>query len=219
MRACEGCRRRKIKCDSATTNTWPCAACTRLKLQCVPPSVSYEKDSDTPGTHTFELQRSQSFPQVDHHHSLGEFHHQVMHSQFANVEPTLHPGNQGASYSQFRAMPPDTYIEPTTEPETLHYQSIPQSMPQSSIPRDSNTPVIYPTPQSLTAASMTESVWDNQSTVSNLADAFGDLQIDLAAVGRFLAGTPLLFPFLITSRSTVYSGFETTCRRPRHTRV
>ena len=37
MRACEGCRRRKIRCDSATTNTWPCAACTRLKLHCVPP--------------------------------------------------------------------------------------------------------------------------------------------------------------------------------------
>lgn len=37
MRACEGCRRRKIRCDSATTNTWPCAACVRLKLPCVPP--------------------------------------------------------------------------------------------------------------------------------------------------------------------------------------
>ena len=37
MRACEGCRRRKIKCDAATTNSWPCAACKRLKLSCVPP--------------------------------------------------------------------------------------------------------------------------------------------------------------------------------------
>lgn len=37
MRACEGCRKRKIKCDAATTNSWPCAACKRLKLTCVPP--------------------------------------------------------------------------------------------------------------------------------------------------------------------------------------
>ena len=44
MRACEGCRRRKIKCDSATTNTWPCAACTRLKLTCVPPPSGSEND-------------------------------------------------------------------------------------------------------------------------------------------------------------------------------
>jgi hypothetical protein len=42
MRACEGCRRRKIKCDAATTNTWPCSACIRLKLHCVPPTVHYE---------------------------------------------------------------------------------------------------------------------------------------------------------------------------------
>ncbi|OAA62264.1 Fungal transcriptional regulatory protein [Cordyceps fumosorosea ARSEF 2679] len=38
MRACEGCRRRKIKCDAATTNSWPCSACVRLKLHCVRPN-------------------------------------------------------------------------------------------------------------------------------------------------------------------------------------
>ncbi|KAH0832423.1 hypothetical protein FOPE_01197 [Fonsecaea pedrosoi] len=45
MRACEGCRRRKIKCDSATTNTWPCAACVRLKLQCIPPAGGLDGDA------------------------------------------------------------------------------------------------------------------------------------------------------------------------------
>lgn len=44
MRACEGCRRRKIRCDSATTNTWPCAACVRLKLHCVPPVGGVDGD-------------------------------------------------------------------------------------------------------------------------------------------------------------------------------
>ncbi|KAF3929818.1 hypothetical protein AA313_de0204428 [Arthrobotrys entomopaga] len=43
MRACEGCRRRKIKCDAATTNTWPCSACKRLKLTCVPPTTQFDK--------------------------------------------------------------------------------------------------------------------------------------------------------------------------------
>src|SRR6201985_4007523 len=46
MRACEGCRRRKIKCDSATTNTWPCAACVRLKLHCVRPAGGLEGDAE-----------------------------------------------------------------------------------------------------------------------------------------------------------------------------
>src|SRR5690554_1448797 len=48
MRACEGCRRRKIKCDAATTNTWPCSACVRLKLQCVRPNGF--DGSETPTT-------------------------------------------------------------------------------------------------------------------------------------------------------------------------
>lgn len=52
MRACQGCRKRKIKCDSATTNIWPCAACTRLKLVCVPPSTT---DQDFEST-VFEQQ-------------------------------------------------------------------------------------------------------------------------------------------------------------------
>lgn len=47
MRACEGCRRRKIKCDAATTNSWPCAACKRLKLTCVPPVGGVEGDMST----------------------------------------------------------------------------------------------------------------------------------------------------------------------------
>ena len=43
MRACEGCRHRKIKCDAATTNSWPCGACLRLKVTCVPPTVNYNQ--------------------------------------------------------------------------------------------------------------------------------------------------------------------------------
>ncbi|KAF7629811.1 hypothetical protein F9C07_2287458 [Aspergillus flavus] len=47
MRACNGCRKRKIKCDAATTNTWPCSACTRLKLVCVPPTVGQDSEFPT----------------------------------------------------------------------------------------------------------------------------------------------------------------------------
>ncbi|KAL5614957.1 hypothetical protein BROUX41_005025 [Berkeleyomyces rouxiae] len=52
MRACEGCRRRKIKCDAATTNTWPCSACVRLKLQCVRPNGFDSSDTTTYDTTT-----------------------------------------------------------------------------------------------------------------------------------------------------------------------
>lgn len=39
--ACEGCRRRKVKCDGATPS---CTTCAPLNLNCVPPTVRY-KDS------------------------------------------------------------------------------------------------------------------------------------------------------------------------------
>src|SRR5690349_3814301 len=55
MRACEGCRRRKIKCDAATTNTWPCSACIRLKLHCIPPTANYDGGQ----SHGFEPEKGE----------------------------------------------------------------------------------------------------------------------------------------------------------------
>ena len=45
MRACDGCRKRKIKCDGAIQNgPWPCGACNRLKLKCVPPTLDHDDE-------------------------------------------------------------------------------------------------------------------------------------------------------------------------------
>jgi hypothetical protein len=90
MRACEGCRRRKIRCDSATTNTWPCAACTRLKLHCVPPSVSYEAESSDTGTttSTFELHKSSSYPELSQS-STTEFQHHTLPQQYGTIDSTM----------------------------------------------------------------------------------------------------------------------------------
>ena len=38
MRACSGSRKRKIRCDVATTNSWPCSACMRARIICVRPA-------------------------------------------------------------------------------------------------------------------------------------------------------------------------------------
>jgi len=183
MRACEGCRRRKIKCDSATTNTWPCAACTRLKLQCIPPSVSSEKDSPIPGQITLELQKSNSYPQMPQP-GLAEYQPHLGQSHFGTLDTGL-----SSQYGDFRTLSQSSYIEPPTAAEPLQYAS----MTTATISREHGTPMIYPTPQSIPAPSMTESAWDNQSTVSNLADAFGDLQIDLAATGQFRLDPPIFY--------------------------
>ena len=60
MRACEGCRKRKIKCDGATTSTWPCGSCTRLKQKCNPPVVNLDRAA-VGGGHISGLERVLNF--------------------------------------------------------------------------------------------------------------------------------------------------------------
>ncbi|RMZ90664.1 hypothetical protein DV736_g2111, partial [Chaetothyriales sp. CBS 134916] len=96
MRACEGCRRRKIKCDAATTNSWPCAACTRLKLYCVPPVGGADADfSSVAPTSSIETRPSQTLRQ----------------SQPAVIEPTnaINPPAYASSLSSDPSFQYDTY--------------------------------------------------------------------------------------------------------------
>jgi len=82
MRACEGCRRRKIKCDAATTNTWPCSACIRLKLHCVRPNGLYEGAGDG-----FEVGNDQEYEIV----GMQDSFHQVAMPQ-SSSSPQQHTG-------------------------------------------------------------------------------------------------------------------------------
>ncbi|OBS19762.1 hypothetical protein FPOA_11487 [Fusarium poae] len=84
MRACEGCRRRKIKCDAATTNTWPCSACIRLKLHCVRPNgFDGASDSTTYDTTPMGSEQYQQMP----------MQHQVMNTG-AKLSPAAMYGAQ-----------------------------------------------------------------------------------------------------------------------------
>ncbi|KAI1622697.1 hypothetical protein EDD37DRAFT_485345 [Exophiala viscosa] len=97
MRACEGCRRRKIKCDSATTNTWPCAACVRLKLHCVPPAggLDGEAGDAAPDNALDQTAESQSYTSA-----------QGMHVP----QPQNYvPGNPSFQMEQGGAFPYDAY--------------------------------------------------------------------------------------------------------------
>ncbi|KAH7261026.1 uncharacterized protein BKA55DRAFT_536032 [Fusarium redolens] len=69
MRACEGCRRRKIKCDAATTNTWPCSACIRLKLHCVRPN-GFDGANDSTTYDTTPMNPSDQYQQMPMQHQV-----------------------------------------------------------------------------------------------------------------------------------------------------
>lgn len=118
MRACEGCRRRKIKCDAATTNSWPCAACTRLKLNCVPPTVSYEKDPTQPGVHTFELQRPSEYPAMAVGAMSDYQRPQMVHQNSFHAVPTNMHHVPSQTYEPMAGYTSSAYMTPTTAHET-----------------------------------------------------------------------------------------------------
>ncbi|KAL8922031.1 MAG: hypothetical protein Q9172_003747 [Xanthocarpia lactea] len=89
MRACEGCRRRKIKCDAATTNSWPCAACVRLKLQCVPPSLNYDRVYGRGGS----FAGLEGVLDLDHSSASGEDDHYAQHGDATQFYDFGHPND------------------------------------------------------------------------------------------------------------------------------
>jgi len=184
MRACEGCRRRKIKCDAATTNSWPCAACIRLKLNCVPPTVSYDKDYN-PGSQTFELEKPQEY-QAPSLGSQDEYQRPPVLSHMPQMGPQLHTPVTPTYADGMRMYQNAPYIEHQHPQEALQYSAMPQG---PVVGPDIN----YPPPQVYTdpgqpptlSVSDADSNWRNDSA-SVLSDALGSLRIDINAVRKSL---------------------------------
>lgn len=188
MRACDGCRRRKIKCDAATTNTWPCGgiacffrfsrasltnhgiACTRLKLTCIPPTVSYEKDLNG-GSQTFEVNPPQQYRTVDHV--------QIYQPTIPQAAPTaqpLPPSQVTGSYpTAFQTYPQTSYLDLPSLPHTS-ISSAGVGNSSFSYPQPAYDPS-YHHPQAGDLA------WSGDMSPDNLAEALGELSIDHTGVG------------------------------------
>ncbi|KAJ5166536.1 uncharacterized protein N7482_005317 [Penicillium canariense] len=125
MRACNGCRKRKIKCDAATTNTWPCSACTRLKLVCVPPTIGQDGDFLPEGMDPTQETGSSTASESSHHAfpvppayrdpnqaTMGSMPSYDgmggMYSQFVHAPPTQ-PGMYNDMRSPSMVMPHQSY--------------------------------------------------------------------------------------------------------------
>ncbi|KAI0173590.1 hypothetical protein GGR52DRAFT_572097 [Hypoxylon sp. FL1284] len=187
MRACEGCRRRKIKCDAATTNTWPCSACIRLKLHCVRPNGQYEgsptdaqpyeatqSDYDvTPGQSSFRHMPMQQPPP-----------HTMMAGQ---PKPGMYP-TPGPYPDQQAVYPPMPYGDPPPPPHQLQYGGMP---PQVGVmDRSYAAASVFPTPpmpqHSAHSESSPESYHQDQYGQQDLADILGALKVDEAGTAPYL---------------------------------
>lgn len=176
MRACEGCRRRKIKCDAATTNAWPCAACIRLKLNCVPPTVSYDKDCHSSQTFELEPKPLDYAPDAPAQHDY-QRHPSMPQGMPHQMAPSL-PTPVSAMYQS------SPYVDQQPQ-EAIHYQSMSQPQPQQNMSYTSQQPysqAAAPPPAMTMTPPETEPTWRGEP-VSNLSDALGELKIDHTAVG------------------------------------
>lgn len=175
MRACEGCRRRKIKCDAATTNTWPCSACTRLKLHCVPPTINQEREGGE---------------QMGEHGHLLEYDHAAGLDMQSGMPSGQHPYSTARAGPQMQAYDPgmgvydvNPYMQRPNE--QIVYQDLPQSHLEVANPSFYQAPT-YPTPaqQVVPPPQSTTSYLDYEDTSNSLSDALGTLKIDEDGVGK-----------------------------------
>ena len=191
MRACEGCRRRKIKCDAATTNTWPCAACVRLKLQCVPPTVNYDRNHSA-ASHIPGLERVLDFDNSSGGSGDEDYPSASIVSHAYHVEnpsEMINP-SQAAYTSGIDAFHTSPYVEKMEGRGHMAYENTPslamsvtdspyQNHPTFQIPRSLSMPVS-------TQPVENGSAWRQEDvSAENLSEALGELKIDETGVGLF----------------------------------
>lgn len=179
MRACEGCRRRKIKCDAATTNSWPCAACVRLKLTCVPPTVNYNRNNmGVP--QASGLERVLDFADTSDSGDESFMPRPLTHVYSNPDLLTSHPGYTSGMMSFGPTSYPDKPDPNQIAFETATSVPLPASPygPPPSYRHElpSNAPVADNKP--------TDSWQTEEVSVATIQDALGELKIDANGIGR-----------------------------------
>ncbi|KAK5306310.1 hypothetical protein LTR99_002000 [Exophiala xenobiotica] len=184
MRACEGCRRRKIKCDSATTNTWPCAACVRLKLHCVPPTGGLEGDVGDMAPENIAEQSIESQPYIPPPAPP------VQQTQnYAAPEQSYQPTQAGAfSYDAYVANYPKSSYDMTGKSYGNFYPS-PQQFPGSLNDPYQTGGQTYPPFQTDSEAikqERSDSSPIDQMTAGELIEYLGELKIGENGIAPYL---------------------------------
>ncbi|RFU28378.1 hypothetical protein B7463_g7978, partial [Scytalidium lignicola] len=180
MRACEGCRRRKIKCDAATTNTWPCSACVRLKLHCVPPTVTYDRDFPT-GQDVF-VQEGAGYN--------GGSGGDEEYRQQVSMQQQLADGSQKSMTPVYSLQVPYPVYEPvsygeqpsSTQP-SINYQL---QTPVSAIDHQYSPQHLFPTPPSQSQHGESPRSYDGDYGQQSLVELLGDLKMDEAGSAPYL---------------------------------
>lgn len=184
MRACEGCRRRKIKCDAATSNQWPCAACVRLKLHCVPPAVDYDRSHAGAG-HFSGLERV-----LDFDNGSGgddDFHNTTSGPSYCDI-PNSHDQleeHQLSFNENLSAFHTPPYSERAPSLHDYSYEEVPTIQLRSEPFHEPNN---FRLGNGQTHPARGRPVWsDDQYSTVELADVLGELKIHESGEGTLIS--------------------------------
>ena len=173
MRACEGCRRRKIKCDAATSNQWPCAACVRLKLHCLPPTANYDR---APSGHLSGLERVLDF---DSGSGEDDYHAQTSVPQYYDSmsNPQDMDPHQGTFNDGMGAFHTPPYSERAPSLNGTFYDDVPGM--QLQVEQSFQEPGSYARINGAPITGQTTTAWNNeQPSAAELSDVLGELKIN-----------------------------------------
>ncbi|KAI0432377.1 fungal-specific transcription factor domain-containing protein [Xylaria sp. FL1042] len=190
MRACEGCRRRKIKCDAATTNTWPCSACIRLKLHCVRPNAQYEGSPEE--SHPYEPSRADF-------EAGQESFRQMAAMQQPSSQHMMAPGHPKApmyasppgSYSNHQAVYPlSQYGDTASVQQHIPYGSVPPPSSVGMVEQPYAPTGVFPTPPlpeiSASHSGSSPESYHTDQYGHDLADLLGPLKLDERGTAPYL---------------------------------
>ncbi|KAG6000352.1 hypothetical protein E4U21_005561 [Claviceps maximensis] len=171
----KGCRKRKIKCDAATTNTWPCSACIRLKLHCVRPN-GYE------GSESTSMYDTLLDPSV-------EFQHMSMPGQIVQ-DPSKNMSDLYASHDAFsdpeQAVFQHVSLNTNQNQHNLHYTTVPSSGILDQSYSGSNAFPTPPTHQVPRQDSSPEAYSVDSYQQQDLADLLGCLKVNEIGTAPYL---------------------------------
>lgn len=189
MRACEGCRRRKIKCDAATTNTWPCSACIRLKLHCVRPN-GYDGAAEP---QVFEPTRS-DYETMSVHDFRPHMAMPPPHMLAGNPDTSMYPPKAGSYSGPSGLYQPMQYADHSPVATGMHYTTVPPPVgvvdnsygpPHSQ--SQAQSALFPPLQQGHRPASPPETYTSEQyGQQGDLSELLGTLKLNEAGTGEFV---------------------------------
>lgn len=192
-------RKRKIRCDGALQNgPWPCGACVRLKLKCVPPTLDQDDDElspdGTPGSSQFAFQTTtltsgatssdgSSTRAGSREWSVGAPTTAVFRNSGPNSVPLLQQREDAAAYASPMLDQPLAHQVQPAYSEDDYFASI---EPAAQFQRNHSGPPNLLRTQAEASNSPGGDAKEVDAAVKELSGQMGDLAIELSSVAPWI---------------------------------